>query len=197
MHEELQLKKMIKQTRLDPSTPLLLYWVLFGILTLSNALLSYIPMPASSKIAVFLCGILLPVFLWVRRENAPGSKEKPFYLNEFMGPCPSWVWILLMGIALGLRFWQVTSLELWPTGDEALHAEAGLAIAERGDWRFLYTAGQAPPTLFWIYGVFFKLFHSVPFNLWVPPAIISFLTVFMGYGAARQYFSKSLSFLVA
>ncbi len=196
-HQETHLKSIRSQIQHLTQDTRISDWGVLIVLILSNTLLSYLSLPLASKFLIGLLGVLLPMVLFFRRDTASKTSEKPFYLREFLGTIPGWVWVLLGGAAVVLRFWRVTTLELWPTGDEALHAEAGLAIADRDDWRFFNTAGQGPPTLFWIYGLFFTLSHSVSFNLWVPPAIISILTVLLAYGTARQYFSKSLSFLVA
>ncbi len=125
------------------------------------------------------------------------TEKIPFHQQEFLPSIPPGVWIALMGAALFLRFWKIGTLFLWPTGDEGLSGAAALDLSRKWNWDFFYSSGQSPPVLNWICGLFFKFSSHVFLNLWLPPALFSGLAVLLGYLAARQFFSKSFSFLCA
>ena len=171
------------------------FWgAVFGLLTVSNYGLGYIAFSVQTKLWILLLGVLLPLLLWSRNKKKP-LDPTPFFQREFLPDFPLWTWFLLGSAALLVRLWRVDSLMVWPMGDEGLFGLTGIELSQKWEWRFFHTAGQAPPVLFWIYGLAFRFSKSVFLNLWGPSAVISFLAVITGYMAARQFFSKSFSFL--
>jgi hypothetical protein len=165
----------------------------FLILTVSHFLIGYTSLGTTPKLWVLFAGVLAPMFLWAFRAPRARIARTPFTEREFFGVVPAWVWILVFSTAVVLRLWQIDRLFCWPWGDEALSGEAAIDLSRQWDWKFFYSAGQSPPLLNWICAIFFKFSHSVFFNLWLPPALISAATMAAGYGAARQFFSKSFS----
>lgn len=168
--------------------------MILGVLTTTNFLLSYAPLPPGFKFWLFLLGAVAPLGFWAAKKRE-ASSQGTFDQREFLSPLPLWIWIFLFGAAFFARFWRIESLFRWPFGDEGLCGLAGIELSQKWDWRYFYTAGQDPPTLFWICGLFFKFSNSVFFNLWVPAALISCLSVVVGFLAARQFFSRSFSFV--
>ena len=94
-----------------------------------------------------------------------------------------------------LRFYKLDSLYLWPTGDEGSFGTMAIQLSQHWNWRFFYTWGQLPPLSIWASAVLLKVGCSPFTSLWFPSAFVSSLTVLAGYFAARQFFSKSLSFV--
>src|SRR5258708_18241124 len=164
-------------------------WIYFGILLVSNSLLSYSSFSYLAKSWILFFGVLIPFILslatigpsrvnrW-RRENFKLSGERN-------------LWLVLGTMVVFLRFFKLTSFHLCPTGDEALHGFLSIPLSEKWNWQFFYTVGEHPPLLIWVLSLFFKIFDSPFFNLWFFPSLISALTVPMGYLASRQFISKS------
>jgi hypothetical protein len=99
-------------------SPSLSPWVLFGVFAVSNLLLSCFSLPIHIKGWVAVLGLFVPFLLSCREifnhrpVTAPGKPELPPFLGEFL---PSgWMrWgPLLFGLALFLRFWELTSLSV-------------------------------------------------------------------------------------
>lgn len=184
-----------EESRLGPGDSQGFPWLILIVLTATNFLLSYVILSTSLKILFFILGLLLPLGYWAVKTKTTEPERTPFYRQEFLPTIPPWVWMTLAGAALFLRFWKIDSLFLWPTGDEGLSGAAAIELSQKWNWDFFYSAGQSPPVLNWICRLFFKFSSRVFLNLWLPPAVFSGLAVFLGYLAARQFFSKSFSFL--
>lgn len=172
-------------------------WLILTILTSTNFLLSFSLLSASLKVILFILGLLLPLGAWAVKTRPTENERVPFHQQEFLPVIPPWVWVALAGAALFLRFWKIDSLFLWPTGDEGLSGAAAIDLSQKWNWDFFYSSGQSPPVLNWICGILFKYSSQVFLNLWLPPAVFSSLAVLFGYLAARQFFSRSFSFLCA
>lgn len=167
----------------------------YGVLFISNFALAYSGIPAVGKGWVFVLGIIFPLILLLRAGKPTGGKK--FLLQEYL-PVPNrWFWLGLAGAALFLRFYRITDLYGWPTGDEGLHGFLALHLTQHWDWRFFYTVGEHPPLLIWSLALLSKFVPSTFFDLWFLPAVFSALTVPMGYLVARRFFSRSLSVLLA
>ncbi len=179
----------------DQATGALPIFLLLGLMTLTNFIISYTSFTTDTKLILFLMGVLIPTWGLTRKDCDDLEKGTPFYQKEFLPPIPYWGWALLLIGAFVIRFWKLSSLFLWPYGDEALTALAGIDLCRRWDWHYFYAAGQDPPTLFWISGLLNRFSHGPFFNMWFPPALISCLSILAGTFAVRQYFSRSFSFL--
>jgi hypothetical protein len=178
----------------DPMNRAFGTWALLACFFLAGSALTFIRFDDSWRTCVFLAGIVLPFLLWMRR-NGGRSSVGEFWGREFL-PSIHWgPWVVLFLCAFAVRFWRIEDLFAWPIGDEGLCGWAGIELGQRWSWRYFYTAGQDPPTIFWACGLFYKFSSDPFFNLWGPPAVLSLLSVGMGYLAARQFFSSSFSFL--
>jgi 4-amino-4-deoxy-L-arabinose transferase-like glycosyltransferase len=98
-----------------------------------------------------------------------------------------------VGLAFFLRFYKLTTLFCWPTLDEGWNGILALALSKDWNWRFFYTFGDAPPLPVWFAALLFKADASPAFALWFPAAVVSCLTVIVGYFAARRFFSRSFA----
>lgn len=170
-------------------------WFFFFVFVISNGLLAYSSLPYQMKIWVFMAGILLTFALYARGRVADKIDVKKSFTNPILPIPPIGICLFLLGIALFLRFFKLTSLRLWPTGDEGLQGFFAIELVKKWDWRFFYTSGQHPPLLIWILKFFFQSFRDPFFNLWFPPALFSSFTLIIGYFASRLFFSKSVSFI--
>jgi hypothetical protein len=169
--------------------------MVFLVMTVSSFLLSYFPFALALKVGLFLAGILSPLMMEAGRKESAGLKDIPFYQGEFLGPPRVWGWLFLALAVLFLRFWKISSLFLWPLGDEGLNGASALELSRHWNWTFFYTSGQVPPLAIWASTFFLKLGCGPFLSLWFPPAIASTLTVAAGTCAARRFFSKSFALI--
>ncbi len=170
-------------------------WRSFSVFLAANALLSYVPLPVPAQIGLGFAGIVLPLLLFSRSNNAPPARGKETCGREMMALPPAWLAGVGVAAILGLRFFNLTAFRPWPSGDEALQGYFAIDLIRKWDWRFFYTTGQHPPLLIWMLTFFFRAFQSPFFNLWFLPAAFSAAFVFAAYAAARKVFSESFSIL--
>ncbi len=167
--------------------------IYLGSFFFSNFLIAYSALPLGFKLTLGLFGIFLPLYLAIRTADPPGPKETPSYLTDLELSIP--LWLLIGGISLAtfLRFYKLTTLFCWPTLDEGWNGILAIELSKHWTWKFFYTFGDAPPLPVWCAALLFKLGASPAFALWFPSAVVSLLTVPMGYLAARQFLSRSLA----
>jgi len=170
------------------------FWVCFSIFLFSNTCLSYFPMSWPEKLAIGLFGLVIPFSLaWATHNSKPGRSLE---YQEFLTPAPMTVWILILILAVFFRFYKLTTLSVWPCYDEGFLNYYAFELSQKWDWRMFYGSSQAPPAYMWIQSFFYKWWGPSLQTLWFLPALASILTLPLGYSAARQYFSKSFSFLL-
>lgn len=170
-------------------------WIYFGIFLAANTLLSYFSFSLEAKLWIGLFGILLPfgfAFFYLPSQ----SDSKDLLQKEFLPPVPFWVWIFLALGAVFLRFFQLTTLSVWPHYDEGVYGYYALNLDEHWTWRLFYGGSRVPPFYIWGLALFLKIFGSSLLSLWIFPAFISLAAIPLAYGASRQYFSRSLAFCV-
>lgn len=172
-------------------------WVYFSIFLISNFLLSYFSLPLQSKLWIGLLGLLLPAVLAFKTYSPAPPGRPPLNGIEFLPDIPLWLWVSMAALALFIRFFKLTELSHWPLYDEGFIGFFALDLAHKWDWRLFYGSSQAPPLFIWMLSLFFKLGGASLFSLWFLPAALSALSIPFGYWAARQFFSKSFSFLCA
>jgi 4-amino-4-deoxy-L-arabinose transferase-like glycosyltransferase len=169
-------------------------WALLFLFTVSNALLSYGSFPLWLKAVILMAGILLPLGLALRKgpPSSPGTGV-PLLSQDFLPAIPPWILLCLVGAALFIRFYRLTSLFVWPGLDESLLEMFAIRLSENWDWKFFYTFGQVPPLPIWASALLLKSGASPFFSLWFPSGVVSTLTVLALYAAARQFFSRSFA----
>jgi hypothetical protein len=169
-------------------------WVYFLFFLLNNILLSCFTLSLQVKLWVLLLGLALPfgLGLFVRRPLADHPDN--LMTLEFLPPIRTWIWVLLGVFALFVRFYKLTSLSVWPNGDEGSVIYVIFQMMRNGVERFFYVSQQIPPFYPWWLNIQFKLWGPSLANFWFWPAFFSALAVPMTYLAARQFFSRSFSF---
>lgn len=192
-------------------------WVLLVIFSTSNTLLSYFPLTIQVKLWIGTFGLLVPFLLacWERFKDkneisfdsssqstaSSQSLEAAGYpvskpLNDEFLPA-AWLkggWLFL-ALALFLRFWQLTTLSVWPLEDEGLFGYIAQRMMEGEPVHWFYLNRAIPSFNFMGLWFFFKAFGISLRTLWLYPAVISSLTLLVFGWATRRLFSKSLSFL--
>ena len=174
-------------------------WVLFGIFLSSNTLLSYFPWPNPVKLWVGVFGLLIPFLLacWDLTQKRDGSVPTPLspFRDEFLPE--GWFkwggWFLTL--AMVLRFWQLTTLSVWPLDDDGLVGSISQGMVEGEPLRLFHAYNSIPPFTFMGLAFFFRILGISLFSLWLYPAVLSTLALFVWRWAARRLFSSSYAFL--
>ncbi|HEY5038556.1 MAG TPA: hypothetical protein VIJ93_05735 [bacterium] len=171
-------------------------WVYFFIFLTTNTLLSYTSWSLELKIIVGFFGLLLPFGIALAR--LPISHQIQLsYRREFLPAVPLWVWFFGGVGALFVRFYHLTTLSAWPHYDEGLWGFFALKVFQGWGWHFFYAGNPYPSAYIWILGLWFHWLKPSLLTLWLLPALFSILTIGTGYLAARNFFSKSISFVFA
>ncbi len=169
-------------------------WVCFCLFLVSNFLLTYFDLPVQSKIIIIFLGLFIP-FLAAVVSTRLYSPVPPISSDEGLPSFNFLVVTLLLGLAIFIRFCQLTSLSTWPISDEALSGFFGMYLSQKWKWDFFYSYTHLPPFFFWGLGLFFKCFGVSLTSLWAFPALLSTLTLPLAYVSARFFFSKSVSII--
>jgi hypothetical protein len=169
----------------------------FLIFLITNCAITLFGLPTPVQIGLVVVGLGLPLFIAVRSTSH--SKPLPPVVDqvELFGNIPIVLTLLGFGLCVFLRFYKLDSFFLWPTGDEGWFGTAAIQLSQQWNWKFFYTWGQLPPLNIWAAAGLMKLGCSPILCLWLPSAVVSSLTVLMGYFAARQFFSRSFSLVFA
>ena len=172
-------------------------WPLFAGLAALLALLSYGPFPLWTKVALFALGIAAALLWGLSSGFSSGPADfQSLYQRELFPRLPAAALALLAAGAVFIRFYDLTSLSPWPGLDESLLGMFAIRQSEAWSWKFFYTFGQVPPLPIWSTALLLKAGCGFLFSLWFPPALVSTLTVLLGYAAARRFFSKSFALLL-
>ena len=169
------------------------FWI-FLLFLISNFLLSYTPLSIQLKITVGLTGILIPIIL-LGRSIKTNTTESSLTNNEFIMRIPLGVWLLLGGLAVFFRFYQLTTYSVWPHYDEGWIGYYAIQQWNHWNWDFLYSRNQIPPVYVWLLALFFKIFGSSPQTLWFVSSLLSLLALPVAYFAASTLFSRSFAFI--
>ena len=150
-------------------------------------------MDGAIQFALVLVGLGIPL-LTAWRKAIPGTPSTPWE-TETLSPLSPWVWFIFIFLALTLRLADIQSFPAWPNPDEGGIGTMGLSISQHWTSRFFYSFAQNPPLTFWLDALAAKMWLNPFLALWLPSAVVSVLTLGMGYWVARRFFSFSLSFL--
>ncbi len=168
--------------------------VFFTLLAALNTLLAYSPLDWGIKLAVGLLGFGILGFFYLKNQPPAPLQEQPLFTRELFTPVIWWIYLIL-GLALVVRLYKLTSFLSFPILDEIVNAYSAIHLNGHGGWPFFYYSSQLPPLYLWLLTEEFK-FGGVSFqNLWLVPAFLSFLAIVIYYRAFRVFFSKSFSFL--
>src|SRR5205085_1389002 len=113
-----------------PGSPAL-FWSVFCVLILSQFLLSFGPFSLGTKFVILSAGVLFPLILWARRRTEPGISGGSLDQQKLSFSIPVWAWVVLLGAALFVRFLNIDTAFLWPTGDEGLKGAAAIGLSQK------------------------------------------------------------------
>lgn len=171
------------------SRPSLVWSVLF-LTTVLFAVLSWVDLPGSLSVPLFLLGGAF-CFGAAFRSLPRSGREAPVWERELWDRPPLWVLGLLVLLMVFTRVYRLGTLFLWPTLDETDLGMFAVTLSEKWDWKFFYTFGQVAPTPIWASALLLKAGVPAPLCLWIPSAVVSTLTVLAAWAAARTLFSRS------
>ena len=164
----------------------------FGWFLALGSGLTWLPIGGFFQFGLALAGFGLPLFYAWRKTD---SGAPPLWKKDVLSPLPPWALLLLIAIALGLRLAAIQTLPAWPNSDEGGIGTIGLRISQHWTSRFFYAFAQTPPLAFWMNALAAKSGFNPFLALWLPPAVISVLTLGVGYFAARRLFNPTLALL--
>ncbi len=171
-------------------------WVYFLLFGATLALLSFGPFSLPAKTGIGFLGLVLP-FLAALILCPSGQTLEISNRREWLPSAPVWFWILLGGVAVLLRFFDLTTFAAWPHYDEGLTSYYVLDLCRHWQWKLFFGNNQTPPLFLWGLALVYKVGGASLFSLWFYPAVISLLTVPLGYFAARSFFPRSFSLTLA
>jgi hypothetical protein len=117
---------------------------------------------------------------------------------EFLPSIPRWAWLLVAGLALFPRCYQLTTLLRWPHFDEGLYGFYALRILHHGLDRFLYCGVPVSPFYPCWLAACFKVLGPSLLSLWASPLPFSLAVIPLSYWAGRRWgFSRSFCALCA
>jgi hypothetical protein len=170
---------------------------LFVLSVVSNFFLSQPGLPSEARVGLILAGIAGP-FLgligsgdWARVGASDSPERDP------LAPLPLWFILGIIFLVIFSRFYRLENLFPWPNDEEGMSGLYALELSNRWNWHVFHTFGQIPPLSIWAAALLLKSGANPWLSLWLPSAVVSLLIVGAGFLAARQFFSKSLSWLVA
>jgi hypothetical protein len=171
-------------------------WILLVPFLLVNSILTYCPFSVSLKILIFLGGLFLPLALACAVSAKPSPRQKAsFFAEPFKTfSIPAWGWVLLAIAALLSRFGRLGSSVWWPVPDISLIARYLLDLDHQWHWRIFETREQVSSLPTYLSWLVFKLTGSTLVAVQFSPALLSWTALIAGYGAARLFFPKSISF---
>lgn len=177
-------------------------WVCFLFFSISNTLLSYASLSLTSKLLVAFYGLIIPAALFsLGRMNRTGQKiSGPDFSStetRLLSPPGPLLWCIFGTLVLFTRFYRIDSNPLWPIKDVGHFGILGWSLSQKWDGLLLWGECQSEPLYLWGLGLFLKVFEPSNLTIRIFPALVSVVTVGLAYGSARQFFSKSLSFLAA
>jgi hypothetical protein len=169
-------------------------WFYFFIFLIVDSYLSYVPASNTEKWLVFLAGILTPLSLII--FSKPPIKKENIFQKEQFEKSTYGVWIVLGFLLAGLRFWKLTTLFAWPTGDEATIGMLAIGLIRHWNWHFFHGFAQLPFSFHWICAFFYQITQSSKLALWFLSAVISAALIPLTYFGARRFCGKSFSFIL-
>ncbi|HXL72506.1 MAG TPA: glycosyltransferase family 39 protein, partial [bacterium] len=172
-----------------------LAWKIFILLVSANGVISFSPLSLGMKSAVGIFFLAIPLLFLYKKVPFSETRAGAILNMDFLPAPPGIVWILAVVLAVVFRFWDLTSLSVWPTSDEGWINYLALQLSKKWNWNLFFASFQVPPVHFWGQALFFRWFGPSLFTLWLFPAFLSLVTLGLIYGAARIFFSSRFSFL--
>jgi 4-amino-4-deoxy-L-arabinose transferase-like glycosyltransferase len=170
-------------------------WVYFLLFFATNCVISFSTFSWTIKLTAGLFGLVLPLYVALRVSVPVPRRSLASYSKEMKNQPTQALWLILLFFLVFLRFFKLATFPCWPNLDEGWIGTIALDLSRHWRWKFFYTFGETPPLTEWVVAGLFKLGFSPAVSLWFTSALASTLTVPLAYLAARQYFSKSFSFI--
>ncbi len=176
-------------------------WFCFICFSLTLSVLAYFPLSFTCKAWIFLLGFGIPLFVIFAFTPTPppsGQVIPPFLAEDHLGPLHTrpWIGLVLVLIAGLARFWDIGSSNRWPGGDPALTALSVIPWMDHLQWKPFVTLSQIPSTLYYLFYLVTRMTGSFILGIQLPSAVLSFLTLLMGYSAGRIFFPRTLSMIL-
>ena len=175
-------------------------WLLFLVLFPSISLISYFDFGLEAKLWIFLMGITIPLAwgFYSRCRKVPPEESTvshPPWESEFL-PSIAPALVILFALLLAFtRFYKLSQVPFWLLGDDGTVAFYAIKLSKKWENRLLFGDAQLEPFQLWALALFFKAFHVSRESLAFYSGLVSLGAIPVGYWAARQYFSRSFSFL--
>jgi len=177
------------------------YWLGFLFFSFSNAFIAYGKWSMETNLFIVFYGIFLPSIFFIygqTRKNlsrAEVNNELSIRDNKRSDDPPVFLWIFFGLLFLVIRFYKLESIPFWPVKEDGFFAINGMDLSRKWHWQVLWGECQSEPLILWMFCIYFKFIEPSFFSLRFFSAFLSILTVLLGYWAARQFFTKSFSFL--
>jgi 4-amino-4-deoxy-L-arabinose transferase-like glycosyltransferase len=152
--------------------------------------------PGPVELCFILLGLVVPALFIARMEEKRPDSWKDLQTGEVIPFLPLWGWVLLLLPALFLRLYGLTTLSVWPVKDEGIFGYFAIQLCQKWNFSLLQGLNHLPTLFTWIQAGLFKILGPSLFSLWLTPALWSLLFLPVVWAASRQFFSRSLSFLV-
>lgn len=162
-----------KNARMKAQSPVSFFlnpWAYFLLFGATNCLLAYGSISLATKLIVSLVGLILPFILALAFLTPAHPSHTPLYEKNIFQTPSWWVWVLLSGLAVFLRFDRLATFAVWPHYDEGLTSYYVLDICRHWDWNLFFGSNQTPPLYLWGLGLVYKLFGPslFPFGYFPP-----------------------------
>ncbi len=168
--------------------------VIFILTTALNALLAYSSLDWPIKLSLGLLGFGPLVWVYLKSRPSYTPQEPTLFSRELFTPASWWV-VLAFCLALAVRLFKLTSYLSFPIPDEVINAYNAIHLKDQWSWNLFYYNTQMPPFYIWLLTIVFKIEGVSNLDLWMVPALLSFLSVVFYYLAFRGVFSRGLSFV--
>jgi hypothetical protein len=171
-------------------------WIYFFLFLAIDSYLSYVPSGDFEKYLVFLAGIFVPILMVLFSKAYSDKNAENVFKKEQFDKSATGLWVLLGLLFMGLRFWKLTTLFRWPTGDEASIGMLAIGLIRQWNWHFFHGFAQLPFFFYWLCAVFYRVTNSPALSLWFLSAVVSMALIPLTYLGSRRFCGKSFSFIL-
>jgi hypothetical protein len=193
LKKEIHLRPIFDKFSRDFLSQHFYYFLCFLI---SNSIIAYGHLTLELKLLVAVSGVFLPFFTALKNMSDDFSLQTLF--QEFLpASVLKFIFIPILLIALFFRFFHLTTLLGWPRTDDSLFGFVAWKLSQHWNWNLFHLFTQNPSGYIWGLALFFKGFGVSLETLFLFPAVLTFLTVGIGYWACVRLYSKSFSILIS
>ena len=180
-------------------------WAYFALFLVSNSFLAYVSLPLICKMCIGIVGILLPFLIasWSiyekRRLESSGFRLFNFSFSRMNADDPApplWIWLFFLSFLFFTRFYKLSTLPIWPIGDEGTFSVMAMELQEKWSWNLLLGENQWEPLFTWLLALFFKVARPSLMACRLFPDLLSLVSIPVYYWAIRP-FGARFSFITA